>query len=127
MREPSTLPIRALLLATSLVLLLLLSFADALDNNEAYGHAISRGITGPPVRIDNEQFSDNKISTDGVIKITGSVVNISEQKFELSPYIFVTKGELVDSGVTYGQISPFVTISTPSTRLTGTLPTGTLG
>jgi hypothetical protein len=77
-------------------------------NYEAYAHGLPISIRGPPVRIDNEQFSRVAVNAGGsdgsdIIRITGSVRNVSEQEFKVSPYVFVTPGQFVDSqGIRHG-------------------------
>lgn len=73
----------------------------------AYGHGVQTGPTGRPVRIDNEQFSTNRIDTGSVVVITGSIRNVSEQKFELSPYILIDRTELIESDGTPQSQIPF--------------------
>lgn len=73
----------------------------------AYGHGVQSGPMGRPVRVDNEQFSANQVDTGGFITITGTVRNVSEQQFELLPYILIDRTELIESdGTRRGQI-PF--------------------
>lgn len=74
----------------------------------AYGHALHSGPLGHPVRIDNEQFSTNRVDTDGFVTIKGTVVNRSEQQFELSPYIFAQRTDVTFSGDSWrGEVPPY--------------------
>lgn len=92
----------------SVLLILSLTSLPAIYLLDAYGHGVSSGPVGRPVRIDNEQFSTNRIDTDGFVTITGSLKSVSEQQFKLSPYILVERADWVYSeGAWRGQMPPF--------------------
>ncbi len=80
----------ALLNGRFLLALLLLVSSFGLAGN-AYGHNVQ--ISGrEPIRIDDERFSDQTVRTDEIITIIGSISNVSDRPYELSPGIFVTRG-----------------------------------
>ncbi len=55
----------------------------------AYGHGIQSGPVGRPIRIDNEQFSDNTVTTDDVVIITGEIRSVVDRPVKLVPHIYV--------------------------------------
>jgi hypothetical protein len=66
----------------------------------AYSHGVSSGGPGgfPYVRLEFEQFSNQKVDTGQVIKITGTVKSItSKPTFVLSPYVSVDTYQPFDS------------------------------
>lgn len=61
----------------------------------AYGHGVSTGIMGRPVVVDYEQVSDQSVTTDDVVIISGQFVSRSDKETKLLPYIYVTHDALL--------------------------------
>jgi hypothetical protein len=59
---------------------------------DAYAHGIPTGFSPPPVRVNNEQFSDNTIGTNDVLVIRGTLESTVNREVELYPYISVDPG-----------------------------------
>lgn len=90
------------------IVLIILTLLSGVHVMNAYAHGVQTGPPGRPVRIDNEQFSANRIDTDGFVTIRGSVTNLSEQQIKLSPYVLVDRADLVSSGDAWrGQVPPY--------------------
>ncbi|MEM2760996.1 MAG: hypothetical protein QW769_09905 [Nitrososphaerales archaeon] len=60
-----------------------------LVTTSAFGHGVSTGPLGRPVRIQDETFSSGYISMDDFVTVKGVLVNLSGNDYKVSPSIFV--------------------------------------
>lgn len=63
---------------------------------DAYGHGPGTSLFSRPVIVQNEQFSDDSVTTDQVITITGQVQNRKDTRIELSLSVYVTPVVVVE-------------------------------
>ncbi|MGH9879283.1 MAG: hypothetical protein ACRD5H_16760, partial [Nitrososphaerales archaeon] len=78
------------------VILLVLLVYPALTLIDAYGHGTGPSLIGRPVSVQDEQFSDNTVTTDQVITISGKVESRLDRVIKLSPYIYVTPAVVIE-------------------------------
>jgi len=91
--------LRTALFVSSAALLILTAILPLIAQ-KAYSHGVSTGGPGgfPYIRLEFEQFSNQRVETGQVIKITGAVQSItSKPTFVLSPYVSVDTDQPFDS------------------------------
>lgn len=74
----------------SYVIILSLLVISGLTLIDAFGHGPGPSLFSRPITVQDEQFSDNSISTTQLVIISGKVESRLDKEVKLSPYIYVT-------------------------------------